>query len=436
MLGTGGSGPGHRYLADAWPNITGVDQIFACDITDHCLDWARRHLQATYLLKDMLVRRYDGDSLTAVTFPSSSVVRITRAEADLDIYICGFPCTPFSTRGRRLQWDDVNAQPFFSAVMTVSALRPRIALFENVPGLKHNGAMNRVLASLRVVRGYHIIPLDLLSNHQFGVPQHRSRLYILMLRKDALGCEASNPEDIKRQLDGIISKAFISQVTPFVDWLAQLGLPVTPRYSKVAMAACSCDTQVLCSTHTCRCAACLRHGVMARRCSWRVSHDRFMEVKGTQKKVRSYLAMWRRVKRNPGLMKVPRYVDLAKLKGLAVDAGVTRPRERQILHILSGMHNLMSRNSVLDLTQSLQFVMWRDDGLVPPLATNCGRMHLPGFAECLSPAQRLTLQGMRVAEYDLHAFSAGDLCRLAGNAMCVQVVGSVAGAALSLLSFN
>ena len=44
---------------------------------------------------------------------------------------------------------------------------------------------------------------------------------------------------------------------------------------------------------------------------------------------------------------------LVKLKGLGTDVGTSSPRERQILHILSGMHNLMSRNSMLDLTQSL-----------------------------------------------------------------------------------
>ena len=50
-----------------------------------------------------------------------------------------------------------------------------------------------------------------------------------MLRKDALAGEASNLEDIKRKLEGIMCKAYITPVTPFADWLAQQGLPVTPK---------------------------------------------------------------------------------------------------------------------------------------------------------------------------------------------------------------
>ena len=414
----------------------GVEQIFACDIADHCLEWAKRHLEAQYILKDMLQRRYTADSLTAITYPGGNAVRIDRATADLDMYICGFPCTPFSTRGKRLQWDDDNAQPFFSAAMTVSALRPRVAVFENVPGLKHKGALEKALSTLTVVKGYRVVVLDEVSNHQFGVPQHRLRLYIVMLRQDALVSKASNVGDLKRELQAIMSTAFVRQPTTFVDWLAQQGLPVTPRLSSAAMQACSCHTQTLCRTHACRCVECSRHGVSALKCSWRALHRRVEAEKNTKAKTRSYLGLWRRVKGNPALRKAPRYIRLAKLKGLDVDGALTSPRERQCLHILSGMQNLLSRNSVLDLTQSLTHQTWRDDGLAPPLATGCGKIYLPAFARCLSPAQCLALQGMRPAEYDLEAFSAGDLCRLAGNAMCVQVVGCVAGAALGLLSLN
>lgn len=93
--------------------------------------------------------------------------------------------------------------------------------------------------------------------------------------------------------------------------------------------------------------------------------------------------------------------------------------------------------TVLDLSQSLGRNACRTDGLVPALGTGCSRMYVPASSVFLDARQCLALQGhdiSRLPATTLETFSDDDLRTLAGNAMCVPVVGAVLASALSLLA--
>ena len=84
----------------------------------------------TVWLDDMLNRTWDASAGKITASNGSSSVLITRVAAALDIYICGFLCTPFSPNGLRqvcLGWDmDANGLHWLQSCLSVlsSLLRP------------------------------------------------------------------------------------------------------------------------------------------------------------------------------------------------------------------------------------------------------------------------------------------------------------------------
>jgi hypothetical protein len=101
--------------------------------------------------------------------------------------------------------------------------------------------------------------------------------------------------------------------------------------------------------------------------------------------------------------------------------------------MLQRAQNILSEACILDLSQSFGRNAVRKDGLVPTLATSCGRMFVPLHGKCLTAVQCLALQGHNPADYSAEAFTPLELYRLAGNAMGVPVVGTVLAAAISQL---
>ena len=110
--------------------------------------------------------------------------RPTAAVPDVDIYVCGFPCTPYSSlRGHATTLlKDPNAKPYFAMLRYLRAKLPALAILENVIGL--NKVMNRVLRDFEQLGCYHIIrmPIDPMK---LGEPVSRPRYYFVLLRHDA-----------------------------------------------------------------------------------------------------------------------------------------------------------------------------------------------------------------------------------------------------------
>ena len=81
--------------------------IFQCDIAPNSRKWLAlpSSVQPTYFFADLVQRSFTDTTITAKTLGAKEIT-LTREDVDLDLYVAGFPCTPFSDKGKRGGWQD------------------------------------------------------------------------------------------------------------------------------------------------------------------------------------------------------------------------------------------------------------------------------------------------------------------------------------------
>jgi DNA (cytosine-5)-methyltransferase 1 len=110
---------------------------------------------------------------------------------NLDLYVCGFPCQPFSTAGLKLGSSDTRSNVLSHCIKTIKHILPKIFILENVKQFKNiqkGKIFNNTIKKLESIKNnnknqYNIIDIVLNAKH-YGVPQNRERLFIIGIRKD------------------------------------------------------------------------------------------------------------------------------------------------------------------------------------------------------------------------------------------------------------
>ena len=111
----------------------------------------------------------------------------------VDVLTAGFPCQPFSIAGNKGGLDDPRGQVFFEIIRLLKEFglkRPKILLFENVPGLLHHngGATYTKMVNAIQAAGYWFMPPKshaiLNTRKVTGIPQNRERLFMVALSWD------------------------------------------------------------------------------------------------------------------------------------------------------------------------------------------------------------------------------------------------------------
>lgn len=97
-----------------------------------------------------------------------------------DVLVGGPPCQAFSMMGKRQEKDD-RAQLIHEFVRMVGLLRPRYFVLENVKGLTLGRPRQVLINLIRQLEafGYTVPPYQILNAVDYGVPQHRERLFLL-----------------------------------------------------------------------------------------------------------------------------------------------------------------------------------------------------------------------------------------------------------------
>ena len=139
-----------------------------------------------------------------------------------DLICGGFPCQPFSRAGKMLGFGDLKkGNHFFKILEIIDSKKnkaPQYIILENVETiLKHNkGETFRFIENELKKRGYDI-DKKILSPHEFNIPHHRRRLFIVGARNDMGGLKNFNfPE--KRNLSNTTIDSILSlEHTPYLE---------------------------------------------------------------------------------------------------------------------------------------------------------------------------------------------------------------------------
>nr|NNM90141.1 DNA cytosine methyltransferase [Bacilli bacterium] len=105
---------------------------------------------------------------------------------EIDVVIGGPPCQGFSVSGKRMI-DDPRNKLYKTFVDIVSYIKPKMFVMENVPGLMRlfGGAVKDSVLQDFSSLGYSV-ELKLLSADNYGVPQHRNRIFFVGINKDKI----------------------------------------------------------------------------------------------------------------------------------------------------------------------------------------------------------------------------------------------------------
>ena len=161
------------------------EHVFSCDSNPRVRKFIASCCPPTMSIFDDMLSR-DLDAVPAV-----------------DVYVCGFPCTPYSSlRSHRTKlFKEPAAKPYFAVLKYLKHRRPALAVLENVKGLRR--VIRRVLDDLEKLKWYFVFWM-MIDSEDFGEPVSRPRCYFLLIRRDA--CISSDVSQIaefcKRCLTG------------------------------------------------------------------------------------------------------------------------------------------------------------------------------------------------------------------------------------------
>lgn len=126
----------------------------------------------------------------SMNFGDITKIDETKLPTDIDFISYGFPCQDISIAGHMKGFEDADGSKtrsglFFDALRIIEATKPKFAIAENVKNLvsgRFKKEMQIVLDSLEDA-GYNNY-YKVLDSVNYGMPQHRERVFIVSIRKD------------------------------------------------------------------------------------------------------------------------------------------------------------------------------------------------------------------------------------------------------------
>ncbi|MEN9611847.1 MAG: hypothetical protein RLZZ628_2661 [Bacteroidota bacterium] len=135
--------------------------------------------------------------------PKGDITQIDENEIpNHDILCAGFPCQAFSIAGRRDGFNDTRGTLFFDVARILKAKQPKAFFLENVKGLIGHEKGQTLATILKVLRedlGYFVPKPEVINAKNFGVPQHRERIFIVGFHKDTHIENFKYPEPIGKK---------------------------------------------------------------------------------------------------------------------------------------------------------------------------------------------------------------------------------------------
>ena len=130
-------------------------------------------------------------NFTAETIYAGDITQVKEEDIpQFDICMSGFPCQAFSIGGKREGFNDnykgmCRGTLFLDVVRICDYHKPKVIFCENVKGLVTHDKKRTFQVILKAFEeiGYKVF-YKVLNSKNFGVPQHRERIYIVCFRND------------------------------------------------------------------------------------------------------------------------------------------------------------------------------------------------------------------------------------------------------------
>ena len=170
--------------------------VFSSEIDQHCINSIKSNYSPDIIFGDKSGQFPDGD----ITKRNIDNV------PDIDLYVCGFPCQPFSVAGKKQGLNDPRGTIFWSCLDVIKQKSPKYFILENVKGLLTHDDGNTwsvIWSELTMLEkhGYNI-KYKILNTRDYGIPQNRERLYIVGVKDDDFDWpEPIEIDDIKYYID-------------------------------------------------------------------------------------------------------------------------------------------------------------------------------------------------------------------------------------------
>ena len=149
------------------------------------------------------------NAIHGTEFSISDIKEWDKDLKDIDLITHGSPCQDFSVAGKQAGGDlgsGTRSSLMYETIRIVGKLRPKYVLWENVKNIlskKHKHNFKAYIETMKVL-GYNSY-YKVLDAKDYGVPQHRERVYTVSIRKDIdTGYEFPEPMELKLRLKDIL----------------------------------------------------------------------------------------------------------------------------------------------------------------------------------------------------------------------------------------
>lgn len=206
---------------DLFAGIGGFHQAFH-NLGAQCVfasEWdaaARKTYRTNYLRMSPQLFK-NGEALFA-----GDITKVDTADIpDFNILTGGFPCQPFSQAGLKKGFNETRGTLFFDIARILKEKQPEAFFIENVRGLlSHDGGktfetIKNVITEELGYSFYHKI----IKASDFGVPQHRPRLYMVGFCDPKIKFEFPEPVELKMTM----SDVFGGQVDKKIGYTLRVG---------------------------------------------------------------------------------------------------------------------------------------------------------------------------------------------------------------------
>jgi DNA (cytosine-5)-methyltransferase 1 len=168
-----------------------IDHCFACDINTASKTIIYNNCRPKVWYPDCFARDNSATSTPSV-----------------DIYVAGFPCQPYSLAGKNNGMADSRADVFLGVLDYIRQRQPTIYVLENVKNLiskTHKAVFDRILTALMSIKDssdniLYDVHWRVYNSQDFGVPQHRDRVYFVGIRHSAITKRMRNASFIEHVL--------------------------------------------------------------------------------------------------------------------------------------------------------------------------------------------------------------------------------------------